>query len=86
MNKEIPGFTLTRGAVKAVELLNENIYNKIFVEGNNPADEIKLIYRIYFQLLNNKEISGIQDNKEFWKECSSYFLREGNGKTGIFIL
>jgi hypothetical protein len=83
LNKEIPPFVMTRGSSKAIELLNENIYNKIFQESQDSNDEVKMIYRIFFQLLNKNDISGIKNNNEFWSAAKKYFVTEGVGKTGI---
>ena len=78
-------FVMSRGANRAIDLLNEGIYNKIFFQGSHPTDDVKVIYRIFFYLCNKKNIATIEDNGEFWNVCSSYLINEGNGKTGTLI-
>lgn len=82
LSKEIPPFVMTRGASKATELLNENLYNKVFTADIIPNEEVRMIYKIYFQLLDRNEIIELSTVEEFWKACCHYFIIEGNGKTG----
>ena len=77
-----PGFVMSRGANRAIDLLNENIYNKIFAQGTPPSDDVKLIYRIFFYLINRGDIAQIEGQNEFWNVCSNYMMTEGSGKTG----
>lgn len=83
--KTLP-FTPSRGAVKAVELLNEELYNRIYRQSElkEPLNKIILIYRIYMQLLGKNEITSIKDDNVFWKEFTKYILDNNNGKTGNF--
>jgi hypothetical protein len=76
---------MTRGSSKAVELLNEPLYNKLFNPHIQPLEEVKLIYRIYFGLLNKRDITSIKDSNEFWEVACSYITYEGKGKTGNLI-
>jgi len=78
-------FALTRGAIKAVELLNESLYYKLFTEGPIPNEDIILTYRIFFQLLNMKDYVNIKDNSEFWKKVCEYFVSESNSKLGSMV-
>ena len=75
-NLEPPKLSLSRGTIKALELLNNEEYTKIF---NNkellpPLDEIIFVYRIFFQFLNNNEFKYIKDEKLFWIEASDFIL------------
>lgn len=72
--------------MKAVELLNENMYNKLFCDSNSvPTNDALLIYKIYFQLIKYPIVK-LSNNKEvFWKECCKYFMYESGGKTGNMI-
>ena len=82
---QIP-FNLTRGALKAIELLNDNMYYKLFTEeGQVPSDDIILTYKIFFQLLNNTEISEIKDKNEFWHKTCSFLVTENETKMGTVI-
>ena len=87
LNAEPPTFALSKGTVKAIELLNNGEYHKIFTnkELSPPLNEIILIYRIFFQLLKVNNICDIQDEKLFWLEASDYILNNCNGKLGEFF-
>jgi hypothetical protein len=82
LSKEIIPFQLTRGAIKAVELLNENMYFKLFTDGTVPADDVILPYRILFSLVNYAELLNIKDNEDFWRKTSQYFVEKSEGKMG----
>jgi len=80
---------LTKGSIKALNLLNEDILNRLFFEDKEPNKEVFIVYKIYFQLIKHKEITKYinedksNDNK-FWENCKNYF-KEFNGKTGNCI-
>ena len=84
---EPPKFTLSRGTVKAIELLNNEEYGKIFKDKEllPPLDGIVFIYRIFFQFWKDNELKNIQDQKLFWIEASDYILNISNGKIGDFF-
>ena len=86
-NSDPPKFELSKGAVKAIEMLNNEAYIKIFKirELTPPLNEILLIYRIFFQLLKSSNIYNIKDDKLFWIEACEYILNNNNGKTGEFF-
>ena len=79
-------FTPSRGAVKAVELLNEELYNRIYRQNElkEPLNKIIFIYRIYMQLLGKNDITSIKNDNLFWKEFTKFILDNNNGKTGNF--
>ena len=80
----INNLNLTKGALKAINLLNEEILNRIFIEEKSPNKEILIVYKIYFQLINQQDIIktfDISDINIFWNKCKLYF-REYGGKTG----
>jgi hypothetical protein len=83
MSKEQPPFAMTRGAQKAVELLNEGLYFKLF-EGPVAHEDIILPYRIFFQLLNMPQ-AGIVNQNEFWTSTCSFFAKEKDGKLGTMV-
>ena len=74
---------MTRGALKAVELLNESLYFKLF-EGPVPNEDILLSYRIFFQLLLSP-IASINSPTDFWTETCNYFAKERDGKLGTMV-
>ena len=80
-------FKLSEGSIRAIEILDDEIYNNIFKieELNPPLNDIILIYRIFFQLINKEEIIEIESDKKFWQEARNYFLENNDGKIGSFI-
>ena len=82
----IKDFSLSKGSIKAISLLNEPHLNYLFFE-ESPADEDRLIiYRIFFQLINHPYKYIPTDKKEeFWKKCQNYFSDINNGKTGDIL-
>ena len=81
-----PEILLSHGSEKAIKLLNEDKYNKIFKKELSPfLNEIILVYRIFFQLLKDNNISKIKDDKLFWAKASEHILKSNNGKTGDFF-
>ncbi len=44
----------------------------------NPVEDILFIYRIFFQLLNKKEISEIKDDAKFWELSCAFFMNNTN--------
>ena len=87
LKTEPPKFALSKGTVKAIELLNDANYNKIFKNKEllPPLNEIILVYRIFFQLLNTNNLYKIKNDKLFWNEASEFILNNNNGKTGEFF-
>ena len=84
---EPPKFSLSRGTVKAIELLNNGEYGKIFNDKEliPPLDTIIFVYRIFFQFLKDNDIKHIKDKKLFWIEASDFILNNSNGKIGDFF-
>ncbi len=87
LNAKPPVFALSKGTIKAIELLNGKTYNQIFTtkELLPPQNEILIVYRIFFQLLKVNNIYNIKDEKLFWLEATDYILNNSNGKTGEFF-
>ena len=80
-------FTLSKGSTKALDLLNSDSYNNIFrkKELEPPLNEIILIYRIFFQLINKEELVEIKNDKKFWEKTRNYILENNEGKTGTLL-
>ena len=80
-------FSLSKGSIKAIDLLDDDTYNKIFkIEKlEPPLDKIIIVYRIFFQLLNKKEYVKIKNDGLFWEKTRNYILNNNNGKTGCFF-
>ena len=81
-------YQISRGASKAVQLLNNDMYSKIFRRPvlDNNLSQIYIAYRILFLFLNEFEIANIQEDRLFWVKCTEYLNSNGKGKIGNFIL
>ena len=83
----IENIVLNKGCKKAMQLLNESLLNQLFKNTKIPSDDIILIYRIYFQIINHPySLIAKSDIGQFWEKCKSYFSTEQNGKTGDILL
>lgn len=87
-SKPYPEFQLTKGALRAIELLNNEKYNQLFKKNilDPNLKEIIVIYRILFRLLNEKTICNIEDDSEFWIKVCDYFNEKGIDKLGTFLV
>ena len=87
INKSITEFSLSKGTIKAIELLNNELYDKIFKKSilEDNLKEILIIYRILFYLLSENEIAEIKDENLFWNKMREYLLNKSEGKIGTFI-
>jgi hypothetical protein len=85
--ESIENIVLNKGSKKAMQLLNESLLNQLFKDSKLPTDDIILIYRIYFQMINHPySLIAKSDLLQFWEKCKSYFSTEQNGKTGDILL
>lgn len=80
-------FSLSQSSVKALKLLNDDSYNKIFrtKKLEPPLNEIILIYRIFFQLIGKEELVNIESDAKFWDKSRKYILTNNNNETGSFF-
>ena len=52
-----------------------------------PINDIILIYRIYFQIINHPfALVAKTDLDKFWEKCTYYFTNEQDGKTGDILI
>ena len=88
LSKKFTKFQVSRGPSKAVELLNNELYSKIFKKNHieKNEEEISIIYRVLFVLFGEYEIANISNNRLFWIKCIKYLKENSNGKIGSFIL
>ena len=89
LNEPFIEFHLSRGAARAIQLLNNNNYSKIFRRPvlDNNLSQIYIAYRILFIFLNEVDIAKISDDKLFWIKCTEYLnSKSENGKIGDFIM
>ena len=86
--KTYPEFQITKGALRAIELLNNDKYNQLFKKTvlDQNQKEIVVIYRLLFRLLNEREISEIEDDSAFWLRICEYFNEKGIDKIGSFLI
>ena len=85
--ESIENIILSKGSKKATQLLNESLLNHLFKDNKFPTDDIILIYRIYFQMINHPySILAKTDIFNFWEKCKAYFTSEQNGKTGDILI
>ena len=76
LNIEVPPFNLGRGTIKALELLDQESYLKVFLKPpeENKLNEIIIVYKIFCQLLKKEDLLYISDNREFWEKFSKYVI------------
>ena len=69
LNAPIKPFELSRGCSKAVGLLDEELYLRVFlrVPPEKTLDEIVIVYRLFCQLINKEDFVQIKDDKIFLK-------------------
>ena len=77
LNSEIKPIEFTRGALKALSLLNEPEYQKIFDDDTIPSSDLILVYKIYFQLINKETdiinlINNCSDDALIWENIFKY--------------
>ena len=85
--EDFENIVLNKGSKKAMQLLNESLLNHLFKDTKFPTDDIILIYRIYFQMINHPfSLIAKSDVYNFWEKCKLYFTSEQNGKTGDILL
>ena len=84
---DIKYLVLSKGALKAIDLLNEVLLNKLFLEEKAANDDILIIYRIFFQMIDHPYKDIPKDKNElFWDKCRHFFINETNGgKTGDLL-
>jgi hypothetical protein len=80
LNAPLHQFSLSKGSMKAIDLLNTPLYTKIFNTNTIPSDDILFSYQLYFKLLGKDKIFKLK-KYEFWSECCNFFIREDE-KTG----
>ena len=89
LNEPYIEFHLSSGAARAIQLLNNNNYSKIFRRPvlDSNLSSIYIAYRILFIFLKEVDIAKIPDDKLFWVKCTEYLnSKSENGKIGDFIL
>ena len=82
-----PALSLSKGTIKALEILNDIKYKDIFKNKDliPPLNEIIIVYRIFFQLLKDNNLNKIKDDKLFWKKAGEYILLNCKDNLGDFF-
>ena len=88
LSKNFVEFQVARGGAKAVELLNNDLYSKLFKKPilEKNSEEICIVYRVLFTLFGEYDIATIYGDQLFWIKCTEYLIKNSNGKIGTFIL
>jgi hypothetical protein len=88
LSKSFAKFQIARGGAKAVELLNNDLYAKLFKKPmlEKNVDDICTVYRVLLALFGEFKIATIPGNQLFWIKCTEYLIGNANGKIGTFIL
>jgi len=85
---ELKNLILNKGTLKAIKLLNEEIFCRLFFEDKIPNKDVILVYKVYFQLINYKEITNLYNNNSddiIWEKCLIYF-RNNYGKISEILM
>ncbi len=88
LNAAIPSFNLGRGTIKALELLDQESYLKIFQKPpeQNKLQEILIVYKIFCQLLKKEDLVKIKDEREFWEKFSKFIMDNKNESLSKFFI
>ncbi len=88
LNESYIKFQLSKGALRAVQLLNNDMYSKIFRRPvlDEKYSKIYIVYRILFIFFGEFEIANILDDKLFWVKCTEFLNSKSGGKIGDFII
>ena len=86
LNEPIKNFELSRGTIKAIGLLEDELYMRLFIRPvqDKVLDEIVIIYRIFCQFLGKGEFTEIKSDKIFWEKFSKYVLDNKGEKLSNF--
>ena len=86
-NPESLTLRVSRGTMKATNLLNGPLLNKLFTENMIvPSIDILRIYAAYFQIINHTNAKNFPWNMEmFWRNTCNYFMVEHEGHTGKLL-
>ena len=88
LNAPIKNFELSRGCSKALGLLDDELYLRVF---NRPVaektlEEIIIVYRLFCQLINKDDLLEIKDDKIFWEKFSKFILDNKGDKLSDFCV
>ena len=86
LNEPIKKFELSKAAIKAIGLLDNDLFMRIFTRPvqENVLNEIIIIYKIFCQLLGLDDLLQIKNDKLFWEKFSKYVLDNKGEKLSEF--
>ena len=88
IENDYPEFSLAKSTIKAIKLLNDEIYCNIFYreELSGKYLEIIIVYKILCQLLKKEDLINIKDNNKFWEKICLWLIEEGNKGLGDYLI
>lgn len=89
LNAPIKQYEMGKGCIKAMGLLKEDLYLRVFLRVPPEAtlEEISIVYRLFCQMLNLDDLIQIKDDKIFFEKFSKYVLEnKGEEKLNDFCI
>ena len=86
LNAPLKNFEVSRGCAKAITLLDEELYLRVFMRTppEKTLEEIVLVYKLFCQLLKKDDFVNIKDNKIFFDKFSKYIMENKGDKLSEF--
>ena len=83
----LKNFEISRGASKALGLLDEELYLRVFTApvAEKTLEEIIIVYKLFCQLLKMEDFVQIKDDKIFWEKMSKFILDNKGNKLSGFL-
>ena len=84
----LKNFEISRGASKALGLLDEELYLRVFTAPvpEKTLEEIIIVYKLFCQLLKMEDYVQIKDDKIFWEKMSKFILDNKGNKLSDFCV
>jgi len=84
----LKNFEISRGASKALGLLDEELYLRVFTApvAEKTLEEIIIVYKLFCQLLKMEDFVQIKDDKIFWEKMSKFILDNKGNKLSDFCV
>lgn len=88
LNAPIKEFEMSRGCTKAIALLDDELYLRVFTRPlpEKILDEIYIVYQLFCQLLKKEEFVKIKDKKIFWEKFSVFILENKGEKLSDYCV
>ena len=88
LNAPIKEFELSRGCIKALGLLDEELYLRVFNRAppEKTLEDIIIVYKLFCQLLNKEDLVQIKDDKIFWEKFARFILENKGDKLSEFCI